>query len=461
MAEKERVRIGVVGSEPSVWATLETHGGSFVLRPEEWVEPPQQIGITRAVDGRITSWTEGNRRGVVADFKPRPLWGESDDGPFTILDARMSTEITWRFLPTQVYEAGSILRGAHIDGEESPAEAIRVAFTIRGTGWADGDPVQTRQGRISPWGSDDHGPGLMWEPNDPHAVHVLRQSFPPILQALLQLWTEGQVDVRAAQVRIRGAGWCPIESPESPTKSPPRSLLPLAELNMGIVATWINLAGNLGPIPFLAIGDRAPLQPEAQLIATALESLHRRLRPERRRFQASENQRNKARRAAVTAALEVLKDTVEGPEVISKAYREALGHVQDPSYADRLTELLPQVQAAAPGLLGPSLSAWIKDMGEVRNTQSHGLQRDDELGEPGISRYYVLGASGRWALKILLLLQLVHPDALRSALWDSDRFMYALANMDREHYWADFSSYEHFSRAAREAKEKGPIDGLP
>jgi hypothetical protein len=459
MAEQRRVRIGVAGNEPSIWAILETHDGSFVLRPEEWVEPPQQIGITRAADGRITSWTEGNRRGVVADFQPRPLWGRSDDGPFTVLDARMSTETTWRFPPAQVYEAGSILWGAHTDAEESPAEAIRVAFAVRGTGWVNGEPVQTEQGRISPWCSD-HGPGLIWEPNDHHTVHVLRQRFPPIVQALLQLWTEGQAGVRAVQVRIRGAGWCTIESPESPPKAPTRSLLPLAKLDMGIVATWLNLAGNLGPIPFLAIEYRAPLQPEAQLIATALESLHRRLHPERRRFQASENQRNKARRAAVAAAVEVLKGTADDDEVVRRAYREALGHVQDPSYADRLTELLPQVHTLAPGLLGPSLSAWIKDMGEVRNTQSHGLQRDDELGEPGISRYYVLGASGRWALKILLLLQLVRSEALRSALWDSDRFMYALANIDREHYWANFSSSDHFSRAAREAKEEDSIDGL-
>lgn len=450
MVEQQCIRIGAAGSAPTTWATLETRDGSFVLRPEGWIEHPQQIEITRASDGRITSWTTGNRQGVVADFKPRPLWGQSGDGPFTVLDARMSMETTWMDLPAQVYEGGLILWGAHI-AEGAPAEAIRVNFSVRGTGWGDGDPVQIEQGRISPWGSD-YGPGLAWEPNAPHTVHDLRQRFPPILQALLQLWTDGQVEVRLVQVRLEGAGWCTIASPEPPTEASTRSLLPLAELDMSFVATWLKLAGKLGPIPFLAIGGKVPLQPEAQLIATALESLHRRLYPERRRFQATENQRNKARRAAAAAAVEVLNETVEDDEVLRKAYREALGHVQDPSYTDRLTELLPPVQVAAPGLLGPSLSGWIKDMGEVRNTQSHGLQRDDELGEAGISRYYVLGSSGRWTLKILLLLQLVSPGTLRSALWDSDRFMYALANMDREHYWQDFSAYDHFSLAARQAQ---------
>lgn len=453
MAEQRRVRIGTVGTEPTTWATLEAADDSFVLRPEEWIEPPQQIDVLRAADGRVTGFSEGNRRGVVADFKPRPLWGDMDGEPFTVLDARMSTETALMFLPAQVYEAGSILWGAHVEAEEFPAEAIRVAFSIRGAGWADSDPVQIEQGHISPW-SSDHGPGLAWEPNEPQAIYVLRQRFPPILQALLQLWTEGKAEVRAVQVRIHGAGWCTVEYPESPVKAPPRSLLPLAVLDMGLVATWLELAAKLGPIPFLALGDKAPLQPEAQLIATALEGLHRRLHPERRRFQASENQLKKARRAAVAAAVEVLKGTLE-EDVVRKAYREALGHVRDPSYAGRLAELLPQVQATAPGLLGPSLSAWIKDMGEVRNTQSHGLKRDDELGESGISRYYVLASSGRWALKILLLLQLVSADTLRSALWDSDRFMYALANMEREHYWPDFSPYDHFSLAAREASQKG------
>lgn len=446
MTEERRVRIGTAGTQPSTWATLEVNAGSFVLRPEKLIEPPEQINITRDADGRVSSWTEGNRRGVVADFEPRPLWGEEDGDLFTVLDARMSIETTFKFLPLQVYEGGSILWGAHVDAGEISAEAIRVALSIRSAGWSDGDPVQLSHGRISPWTSDS-GPGLTWEPTHVHEVHTLRQRFPPILLALLQLWTDREVGVREMQVHIIGSGWCTLETPEVPVAVSFRSLLPLAELDIGRVATWLELMADLGPIPFVATGDQGPLQLDAQLVATALESLHRRLHPDRRRFQASDNQRDKARRLAIAAAAESLKDTVD-KDVVGKAYREALGHVQDFSYTDRLSDLLPRVEAAAPGLLGPSLSGWIKDIKDVRNIQSHGLQRDDDFGEPEISRYYVLGSSGRWALKILILLQLVDPDTLRSALWRSDRFMFALANIDREHYWPDFSAYDHFSAAA-------------
>lgn len=451
MVKSRNVRLGVVGSKPHTWATLETTGGFFVFRPEEWIEPVQQVDVIRDPDGHVTGFSEGSRRGVVADFKPRPLWGEVEGEPFTVLDARMSTVIGWKLLPAQVYEAGSILWGAHVDAEEASAEAIRVSFSIRGAGWAGCDPMQTEQGRISPW-SSERGSGLTWEPKGNHTIYSLRQGFPPIPRALLQLWTEEEVEVQAIQVRLPVAGWCAVESPGVSIKKSPRSWLPLNKLDMGLVARWIELAAELGPIPFIALGDKAPLQPEAQLIATALEGLHRRLHPERRRFQATKNQCKKARQAAVAAAAEVFKGVVE-EDVVSKAYREALGHVQDLSYAERLEELLPPVEVTAPGLLGPSRSAWIKDMGEARNTQSHGLDRDDELDDAGISRYYVLASSGRWALKILLLRQLVSLDVLRSSLWDSDRFMYALANIDREHFWSNFSAYEHFTAHAKESRQ--------
>lgn len=451
MVESKNVWLGVVGSKPKTRATLETIGGFYVLRPEEWIEPVQQVDVIRDPDGHVMGFNEGSRRGVVADFKPRPLWGEVEGEPFTVLDARMSTATGRKFLPAQVYEAGSILWGAHVDAEEAPAEAIRVAFLIRGAGWAGSDPVQIEQGRISPW-SSERGPGLIWEPKGDHTIYSLRQGFPPIPRALLQLWTEEEVEVQAMQVRLPVAGWCTVESPRVSIKKSPRSWLPLNKLDMGLVARWIELAAELGPIPFIALGDRAPLQPEAQLIATALEGLHRRLHPERRRFQATKNQCKKARQAAVAAATEVLKGIVE-EDVVRKAYREALGHVQDLSYAERLEELLPPAEATAPGLLGPSRSAWIKDMGKARNTQSHGLDRDDELDDAGISRYYVLASSGRWTLKILLLLQLVSLDVLRSSLWNSDRFMYALANIDREHYWPDFSTYENFSACVKKTSQ--------
>lgn len=449
MAEQRPVRLGAPGDALSVSATLEVAGGQFALRPETWIERPQQITI-RHSDAMNISLDVGDRPGVVADFKPRPLWGEENGEPFTVLDARMSVEEGWG-LPQQVYRANVILRGAHIESEESPAEALRVAFSLSGAGWSDGDPARLEEGRgrISPWNSG-HGPGLTWEPVTPHTVYGLRQRISPIPLALLRLWTGEPIGVRALEVRIEGVGWCQLESPESPPKVSAGSLLSPTQLDRGIIAHWFGLASKISPVPFSAIQDRVSQQPDALVVATALEGLHRRLHPDSQRFQLSKKQRDQARRAAVGAAVSALQGDVD-EAVVREVYNEKLGYVQEPSYADRLRELLAGVEATAPGLMGPSWSGWVKDMKSIRNTQSHGLTKDDDFGEAEISRYYVLASSGRWVLKIRLLLELVDRDTLRSALWRSDRFMFALANIDREHYWPGFSAHDHFSAAARGA----------
>lgn len=80
----------------------------------------------------------------------------------------------------------------------------------------------------------------------------------------------------------------------------------------------------------------------------------------------------------------------------------------------------------------------------LRNVQSHGLKTHDAFGDTEVSQYYVMAASGRWVLKILLLLELVEEEQLELALRGSERFMYSLANIDRENYWEDFSTYGRF-----------------
>jgi hypothetical protein len=443
MTETRRILLGTAGQIPATAGTLEVAAGHYRLRPGKWIEEPQQVSIKRS--GGSISMSYGNRQGIVADFQPRPLWGIEEGRPFTVLDARMTIKDGFTFSPTQVYEAGSILWGAHVEGRDSAAQALRVTFSLPWTGWSDDEAATLDQGRLSHW-NDGKAPGLLWEPSQPHTVHNLTQRFPPLLTALFQLWAGYPVHTEESQVLIHAVGWCPVESAWSPQGGPQRSFLNLGDLTVRKIACWLEMARELGPLPFIAVRGSETLQVDAQMLATALEGLDRRWRPEARRFDGvvSKKQLNRARRQASQAAVEALDGIVEAT-LAKRVYDEALGHVQEPSYAEHLAELMPRVERVAPGLLGPSLSAWIQDMKDLRNIQSHGLRTHDDFGEEEITRYYVMSSSGRWALRLLLLLKLVDDDDLvRAALRDYDQFMFALVNIDRERYWENFSAYQTF-----------------
>lgn len=444
MDEQRRVLLGVPGKEPTTPAVLDEQGDRHFLRPDKWIEEPQQVKMNWKGD-TVASMDFGNRLGIVADFQPRVLWGLENGRPFTILDARMTIELAFGIsLPPQVYEANHVLWDAHIEAFDTPAEAVRLALPIRWLGWNEQETVVLDEGRLSAW-SDENHPGLAWVPAQPSSVQELTQQFPTVVTTLFQLWTEKKTSVSSIEVQIANVGWCTLKSISAQPTTVTQPLLDLDNLTLEVVGKWLAMAPELGPVPFMAVYGGAPLQSDAQMLATALEGLHRRLHPDANRFQPppSRGMLDRARRAAVQAAIGVLAGAVDERSA-KAAYDEALGHMGELSYAARITEMLPIVERVAPGLLGPSQASWVKDMKDLRNIQSHGLRNHDDFGDTEVRQYYVFASSGRWVLKILLLLELTSEEHLRLALRDSDRFMFSLANIDREGYWADYSSYSTF-----------------
>ena len=455
MLTESSVHLFKPGQDHKVEADVALSGGRFTFEVKQWVEQPEQVSLEQNPETGTVRLTRRGRHEVVADYKPRILWGEQDGKPFTVLDARMHLKNSLISLPIQVYEAYSLLRGAHVHEYEAPAEAVRVAFSLNHGGWLQGEPVDIPTGRISPWNTPE-GAGLMWEPNEIgtelQSIHYLSQRFIPLVQALLELWTDEKVGIQTVDVYLKEIGWCTLESGrDHSAKAPRHPLLNERDLTMDTLAQWLQLVDQLGPLPFLAIADRVHLQSQAQVMTTALEGLHERLYPGTYRFTVSDRQRRKAISSAAEAAAKVLANSDVDTEVAKQAYRDALTQAHRPSYVARLKELVPPVEATAPGLLGPSTHEWIKDIRDIRNTLSHGADQDDDFGEPEISRYYVLSESARWVLRIRLLLELVDEKSLQAALWHYDRFMFALANIDREQYWPNFSAYDHFSKEAKQA----------
>lgn len=441
------VLLGIPGNKPSIKARFIYSDDSCFLYPEEWVERPQQIKINR--DGeRVTSISMGDIFGEVADFQPRTLWGDLNGLRFTILDAKMTISLGFKvnqLLPNQVYQARFILWDAHVDGFETEVERIRISLPTTIFGIDSTDKFDTNIGTLSPW-KDGSASGLEWTPSTSKTVGYCVRFFPSIITSIYELWTCQKISLNSIVLKFRNSGWCKIHSSEQEFVTQRSDLLATSQLTLAVIGKWLELTEIVGPIPHMALYNSVPLQLDAQFIGTALEGLHRRLHEPHNRFgpHASKGILSRARKAAIDEAAKVLAGTVDS-EVVRRIYNESLGHAGDPTYSDRLNELLPKVEKVAPGLFGPSLQGWIRKMRDLRNIQSHGLEKHDNFGESEISEYYVMSISGRWALKISLLLELTTSENLRQILLDSNKFKYSLINMDRENIWENFSIYETFT----------------
>lgn len=113
--------------------------------------------------------------------------------------------------------------------------------------------------------------------------------------------------------------------------------------------------------------------------------------------------------------------------------KAALNHVDQPTYHERIVQLTSPVCEIAPGVCGPELEAWVAIIKQIRNDQSHQLLKN--FGGAEHASYFVATTSCRWILALCILLEIVSPDELRSAVAKSQSCMYALANMDEEHIW--------------------------
>lgn len=448
--EQRRVLLGTVGEKPTTSSTLDVVNQHFRFSPQDWIEPPQQVEVIGP-----GVFDVGGRPGVVADYKPRSLWGLYNSRPFTVLGAKMSLEPESPFYDRQVYEAEAIFWGAHIRESLNKPEALRLTFSLPAVGWEHDKPVTLDQGRLSSW-YEGRNPGLEWESTASPDVHSLLRRSIPILTTMLHLWTGKTISVLSTQVRLAEAGWCTVEVPPSAPRPSGQSFLELEALTLAVVKKWLDKAPKIGQLPYVATADLGPLQVRVQVVATALEGMHDRKDPNASSFNPPlpKPLLKRANRAAKQAAVDALNGSADAA-VVKKRYGDALGHVQGLSYGEALTRTIAPIEGVVPALLGPSPKEWVSTMTKLRNFQSHGGKKHDDFGENEISLYYVMSVSGLWVLKILLLLELIDAEQVRIALRRSDQFMFALANIDREQYWENFSAYRTFIHASKSSIVSG------
>jgi HEPN superfamily Apea-like protein len=178
----------------------------------------------------------------------------------------------------------------------------------------------------------------------------------------------------------------------------PRILLPLAEIGLEGVATWLDSVVRLGPLP--SVVARAATSPddtlETQLLelTTAAEGLHRLLLAQRKRM--TDEQAEEARNKALEAIRGLLDD-------VRDAVKAALQHLTDQSYPRRLMDLAEHVGQAVPGVTG-NTAQWKKRAVSTRINFAHALEHGF-LNEDTAEESIAVLLSLRWLLTGLLLLQ--------------------------------------------------------
>jgi hypothetical protein len=186
-------------------------------------------------------------------------------------------------------------------------------------------------------------------------------------------------------------------------------------------AQWLTRAPSWSPIPGMVAairtGSERTLANQLLDLATAAEGLHRRLPMQSRTI--SHGQARSARHAA--------RDAVD-PE-LSDRVNDALLHLNDPTYAERLHVVTDLAASAIPEAMG-NRDQWEQRIKQVRNGFAHQVPTRSATDE--WQEYLVLLRTMRWVLIIAMLnLAGVSPAALGERLRAYEPYRFQLRQARR------------------------------
>jgi hypothetical protein len=450
---------------PRVRGMLVREGADGHVLTEGVVREPRSVRF-RSGPGWIGMDDLGDPKEIVADTVPIPLLGTLDDGrAITLIDAQLrQTEVTRR----QTFHGIRLLDGAHAPDPEATFPAARLALPQPGfwRGLLDGPGTATVDlpdvsGSLRAFADD----GRLWVEltlRSGLTIFEWERRFWSRCLTLLRLWTDRDLREDHAQIMTSAGDWSEfvaLRSKHSESFTVHDSLLPPGSLALGTLAKALVLFDKLAPVPDIAARNlvgHVTLELAVLANASCLEGLHRRCHENSRPFPSMRGKKvGKVSRAAAEAAVaKAIELGTIGPEdrhASVTRMEEALGFHNEPTFAERLRELLPAVESATPGLIGQNREAWITAVKQARNFEAHRLveAKGRESYEERTDEYYQLAVSIEWVLRISLLLHLgVEPGVLHARLHEHQKFAFTLANMDRSRYPWPGSRVDEF-RASR------------
>lgn len=414
----------------------------YQLSTSRWLGTPRQFRIGPTFLDRLGPVEK------VADAAPRVVHGIlQDQTPVTLVDASMNFDDN----TDQHFTGHRLVRGVHLAQLNEPITAARWEVTgVHGLGCATGQAHAARGHLTGEPGR--HGPTLTFHATHPTPLREISDATPTAVSALCSLWTLQPV----AHTRVSLIGnptWFPLEPTPQPRPPQTSDLLPAQDLTTATIAGWLDIATELGSLPFVATTSNPVIQNDAHAMGSALEGLHRRLHratePPFHSLTRSAVDTARAQAAEAAAAYLHTRGWVDPPgePTAHLRFKDATTHVNQISYAERLTTLLHPVLDVAPGLCGPDQGEpFITAMTKLRNEQAHHFLAADQFDDPTFTKYYVLAKTARWALRLRILLETTTPERLHEALRRSSQFGFALANIDRDPFWpSSFSVYRTFT----------------
>ena len=420
--------------------------GSFVLQLTDFIFKPEQLDMSQQ---NVVSFSEDPAK-VVADFMPRDILGLLADGQSVTLFGALMKDPMFLFTSArQTFQGSMALVGAHLRDERDQVAGIRWTWRLPADmafhhGRSSEAVTGLIPGDLEEWGREQ-GMGIQFRTTKATPLRTLRNQVQLYCSQLLGLWTAEKVPGVTHTEVLVGSRWCVLHVQDSDPISLRRSsFMPAQDLSLATFAAWIPLAYKVDPFPFILNGLTNTLQLDAQVLATALEGLHRRLHVDRPRLEGIPQRAvDRAAKQARHSGVEILQS--EGYSDDDKAhsvFRETLRHLNQMTYQERAVDLLEPVRQVVPSIFGPDLLKWIGMVKKIRNHQSHQLIL--EFNEPCIALYYVVVESCRWAMVLRILLELSPEYDFKSNLARSNRFSFALANIDREKLWPEFSALADF-----------------
>ncbi|MBO0881241.1 MAG: hypothetical protein J2P17_13010 [Mycobacterium sp.] len=418
-------------------------GATPVLETVGRIFDERAYRVTVSEHGGVTIAHSGNPDDLVADFQPRNIHGELNDGrQVSLVEAQGGADPN-SFMGHQYrqrFRALQAVMDERVDGAAQRYAGFK--FPVRGSGWwrQPDEQAQTNDGSWLRLTWEDDSRSFEFCPASSLTFRQVDSAVLSPITTLASLATDNPTDVGDLHVRLADDGpWRKVYAPEEPIG---RTSYPLlnTHLTADRFAKWIDVRKRTLGLDAAAIAVLDGMAIEAQVLTlvAGAEGLHRKLFDDKKRVPALEqNDVTQARRAARQAALDRVREIDRSGRApltdadlteFKQAINDAFSFLNERTFRSRMSDLIEDAQSSIPGI-AVNFSNWPAAVTDARNTLAHrGTGPGDPTGQ-FVDLLIALGYSIPWVLRTVLLKQAgFNPPALQAAYADSSRYNHHITN---------------------------------
>jgi hypothetical protein len=415
---------------------LETVGGVFDERAYR---------IIVSEHGGVTIPFSGNPDDLVADFQPRDINGELNDGrQVSLVEAQGGADPN-SFMGRQYrqrFRARHAVMDENVDGAAQRYAGFK--FYLRASGWwqRPDELAQTDDGsqlRLT-WENDTRS--FEFSPATPLTFREVDSAVLSPITTLASRVTDNPEDFGGLHVRLSADGpWRKVYASEEPIGRTSHPLLNTMHLTADRFAKWIDVRKRTRGLDAAAIAKLVgvAVQTEVLTLAAVAEGLHRKLFDDKKRVPVlNESDVRQARRAARKAALDSVRDADRsGRSALTdadiadfeEAINDAFSFINEPTFRWRMSDLIQDAQSSIPNI-AVNFRDWPGAVKHARNALAHeGTEPSREPEDQFVELLIALSYSIAWVLRTVLL-KLARFDAptLQEAYADSSAYNHHITN---------------------------------